>query len=155
MNRFIERYAGLVTHHPYLVLLLIVLASVLAVQMAGTVGTKEFVIKELLPPDVEAINTIKIIEDNFGNTDTIFFAVEIDPAYKGSDEVRDVRDARVIWYLDQLSELAMHTGDVLEVRGPAQILRSINNGRLPQSTREVQELSNKNGLLASYFSRDK
>lgn len=151
---FSEKYARCITRHPYLVLLLVILVSVFAVQMALTVETKMFVVKDLLPPDEEVMSTLEIIEDNFGNVDTVFFAVAVNPSHQGSDEVRDIRDARVVQYLDQISELALHTEDVAEVRSPSHILRTMNDGRLPQSTREIRELSHKNGLLTGYFSQD-
>lgn len=150
----LEKYSGLVTSHPITVLVVMLMVSAFAIQMAGTIETKKSDIKSMLPRDVDAINTLNNIENEFGSTNNVFFAVEIDPAYKGSNEVRDVRDPRVILYLNQLSELALHTEDVIEVNSAASVLKKINDGRLPQSVREVQELADKNGLLDSYISRD-
>ncbi len=150
----LEKYSGFVTSHPITVLVIMLMVSAFAIQMAGTIETKKSDIKSMLPKDVDAINTLNNIENEFGSTNNVFFAVEIDPAYKGSDEVRDVRDPRVILYLNQLSELALHTEDVIEVNSAASVLKKINDGRLPQSVREVQELADKNGLLDSYISRD-
>lgn len=154
IHKLIGKYSNFVTRHPFTVLILAILVSAFAVQMAGTIETKKSDIKDMLPQDVEAIRTLNIIEDEFGSTNVVFFAVEIDPAYKGSNEVRDVRDPIVIRYINQLTELALHTDDVIEVTGPASVLKNINGGRLPRSLREVQELSDKNGLLDSFVSRD-
>lgn len=154
IDKLIGKYSNFVTRHPFTVLIIAILVSAFAVQMAGTIETKKSDIKDMLPQDVEAIRTLNIIEDEFGSTNVVFFAVEIDPAYKGSDEVRDVRDPKVIRYINQLTELALHTDDVIEVTGPATVLKNINGGRLPPSLREVQELSDKNGLLDGFVSRD-
>ncbi len=154
IKKFLEKYSGFVTTHPITVLVIMLLVSVFAIQMAGTIETKKSDIKSMLPQDVEAINTMNNIENEFGSTNNVFFAVEVDPEYKGSDEVRDARDPRVILYLNQLSELALHTEDVIEVNSAASVLKTINGGRLPQSVREVQELGDKNGLLDNYISRD-
>ena len=153
-NKFIGKYSRFVTRHPYIVLLFVIFLTVFSVQMAGTIETKKSDVKDMLPQDVEAISTLTIIEDEFGSTNAVFYAIEVDPLYKGSDEVRDVRDPRVIQYIDQLSGLAMHTDDVIMVTSPASILKSINNGRLPQSSRLIQELSDKNGLFNGVFSKD-
>lgn len=153
-NKFIGKYSRFVIHHPYIVLLFVIFLTVFAVQMAGTIETKKSDIKDLLPQDVEAISTLNLIEDEFGSTNAMFYAIEINPLHQGSDEVRDVRDPRVIRYIDQLSGLAMHTDDVIEVTSSASILKQINNGRLPQSFRLIQELSDKNGLFNGFFSRD-
>ena len=154
IDKLIGKYSSFVTRHPFIVLILVVLISAFAMQMAGTIETKKSDAKDMLPQDVEAISTLNTIENEFGSTNNVYFVVEIDPAYKGSDEVRDVRDPRVIKYLDQLSKLAQHTDDVIEVTGPSQVLKNINNGQLPQSLREVQALSDKNGMLDSFISRD-
>jgi len=153
-NKIIELYSGLVTKFPVIVLVIMLLVSGFAIKMAGTIQTKKSDIKSMIPQDVEAIGTLNSIENEFGSTNIVSFAVEIDPSYKGSDEVRDVRDPAVIRYMDQLSELALHTDNVIDVTSPASVLKSINGGRLPQSAREVQELANKNGLLDRYISKD-
>jgi predicted RND superfamily exporter protein len=56
--------------------------------------------------------------------------------------------------MDQLSELARHTDNVIDVGSAASVLKTINNGRLPQSIREISALTDKNGLLGSYVSKD-
>ena len=153
-NKIIEIYSNFITKFPVLVLVIMLLVSVFAIQMAGTIKTKKSDTKSMLPQDAEAIKTLNSIENEFGSTNSVSFAVEIDPLYTGSDEVRDVRDPRVIRYTDQLSELALHTDNVIDVTGPATVLKSINGGRLPQSSREIQDLANKNGLLDRYISKD-
>lgn len=154
IDNLISKYSKFVTRHPYIVLVFVILISLLAIQMAGTIETKKSDIKDMLPQDVEAISTLNSIEDEFGSTNSVFFAIELDPLHPVSDEVRDVRDPDVIKYMEQLSELAMHTGDVIEVTGPASILKTINNGRLPGSLRLIHELSDKNGLLDRYINDD-
>ncbi len=128
--------------------------SVYAIEMVGTIETKKSDIKSMLPKDVESISTLNSIENEFGSTNYVLFAVEITPSYMGSDEVRDIRDPRVLRYLNQLSILAEHTDNVIDVSSAATVLKSLNNGRLPQSEREVQDLANKNGLLDDYFNKD-
>jgi len=154
MAKPIEIYSGLVTRHPVIVLMIMLLLSVYAIQMIGTIETKKSDIQSMLPKDVESISTLNSIENEFGSTNAMFFAVEVDPSYQGSDEVRDVRDPRVLIYLDQLSELALHTEQVIDVTSASTVLKSINNGRLPRSEREVEELAVKNGLLDNYVSKD-
>jgi predicted RND superfamily exporter protein len=153
-NKIIKIYSNFITKFPVLVLVIMLLVSVFAIQMAGTIKTKKSDTKSMLPQDAEAIKTLNSIENEFGSTNSVSFAVEMDPLYTGSDEVRDVRDPRVIQYTDQLSELALHTDNVIDVTCPATVLKSINGGRLPQSSREIQALANKNGLLDRYISKD-
>lgn len=154
MTKPIEIYSGFVTRHPVTVLVIMLLVSVYAIQMIGTIETKKSDIKSMLPSDVESISTLNSIENEFGSTNVMFFAVEADPSNQGSDEVRDVRDPRALVYLDQLSDISMHTENVIDVSSPTTVLKSLNNGRLPQSEREVEELAGKNGLLDNYISKD-
>jgi predicted RND superfamily exporter protein len=154
MAKPLEIYSGFITKHPVTVLVIMLLVTVYAIQMIGTIETKKSDTKSMLPNDVESITTLNSIENEFGSTNAVFLAVEIDPTYQGSDEVRDVRDPRAMVYMDQLSELSLHTEKVIGVTSPTTVLKSINNGRLPQSEREVEQLAGKNGLLDSYISSD-
>jgi len=154
MSNLLEKYSYLITRHPITVLVVMLLVSAYAIEMVGTIETKKSDMKSMLPGDVGSIATLNSIENEFGSTNFVLFAVETYPSYNGSDEVRDVRDQRVLLYMDQLSELAIHTESVIDVTSAATVLKSINKGRLPQSAREVQELSAKNGLLDNYISKD-
>lgn len=153
-NKIIEIYSNFITKFPVIVLVIMLLVSVVSIQMAGTIKTKKSDTKSMLPQDVEAIKTLNSIENEFGSTNMVSFAVEIDPSYIGSDEVRDVRDPRVIQYLDQLSTLALHTDNVIDVTSPASVLKTINDGKLPRSIRDVQIITNKNGLFDRSISND-
>ena len=154
IQKLLMKYSGFVTRRPFIVLILVLLLTVFAIQMAGTIQTRTTEMRDFLPKDIESIGTLFKIEDEFGSTNIVNLVVEIDPQYTGSDEVSDVRDPRVIRYMDQLSELALHTEDVLEVTSPASVLKSINGERLPQSLTEIREMTYKNGLLDSYISKD-
>ena len=150
----IDRYARFVAHHPYHILVFVILLSVFAFVMTGTITTEKTELKDYLPESIEAINTFYEIEDKFGTTDAVYIAVEIDPSYRASDEVRDIRDPRVLRYVDCLSELALHTADVISVSSAAATIKTMNDGRLPQSLREAEELTDKNGLLDEFISDD-
>ncbi|MBU3967599.1 MAG: MMPL family transporter [Euryarchaeota archaeon] len=154
INRLIEKYSKFVTSRPFIVLTAVIVISAFAIIMAGTIQVKSTEQRDFLPKDVEVMNTLFKIEDEFGSTNMVFLVVEIDPQYSGSDEVSDVRDPVVIRYMDRMSQLAAHTDDVIDVSSPASMLKSLNNGRLPQSLREVQEITGKNGLFDRYFSKD-
>ncbi|NMG83117.1 MAG: MMPL family transporter [Methanosarcinales archaeon] len=151
---YIDRYAHFVAHHPYLILLFVILLSSFAFVMMSTVTTEKTDLKDYLPEDIEAIATLFDIEDKFGSVDSIYIVIEVDPAYSGSDEIRDLRDPQVLRYVEQISQLVRHTEDVIEVSSASTTIKSINDGRLPQSLRKVRELTSKNGLLDGYISDD-
>lgn len=152
--RLIERYAKFVTHRPFVVLVAVLLISASSIIMASKIQVKSTEQRDFLPRDVEVMNTLFKIEDEFGSTNMVFLVVETDPQYTASYEIQDVRDPAVIKYMDTLSQLALHTEDVIDVSSPASTLKSLNNGKLPQSRREVQDITGKNGLFDRYFSKD-
>ncbi len=154
INTLIERYSKFVTSRPFIVLMAVIVISAFAIIMAGSIGVESTEQRDFLPKDVEVMNTLFKIEDEFGSTNMVYLVVEVDPQYTGSDEVQDVRDPVVIKYMDRLSQLALHTEDVIDVSSPASVLKSLNNGKLPQSLREIQDITGKNGLFDRYFSRD-
>ncbi len=154
INRLIDRYSRFVTNRPFIVLMAVIVISAFAIIMAGTIRVNSTEQRDFLPKDVEVMNTLFKIEDEFGSTNMVFLVVEIDPQYTGSSEVQDVRDPIVINYMEQLSELALHTEDVIDVSSPASVLKSLNSGKLPQSRRDIQQITGKNGLFDRYFSRD-
>lgn len=154
MSKIIEKYSEFVCSKPYAVILLVLLITFFSIYFAGTITMKTSSNRDFLPEDEPAISTLFTIEDEFGSTNVVHLVVEVEPEHAGSNEVRDVRDPRVLRYMSSIGELASHTDDVIEVTSPASILKSINGGRLPSSLREVQELTYKNGLLDSYISRD-
>ncbi|RZB33226.1 MAG: uncharacterized protein AEth_00019 [Candidatus Argoarchaeum ethanivorans] len=151
---YIDRYAHFVAHHPYLILLFVILLSSFAFVMMSTVTTEKADLKDYLPEDIEAIATLFDIEDKFGSVDSVYIVIEVDPAYSDSDEIRDLRDPQILRYVEQISQLARHTEDVMEVSSASTTIKSINDGKLPQSLRKVRELTNKNGLLDGYISDD-
>lgn len=154
MVKIIESYSGFVCRHPYLVLLVVLMISISAIYFSGTIKMKTSSNRDFLPEDEPVVDTLFAIEDEFGSTNTVYIIVDAVPQNTGSDEVRDVRDPRSLQYIDNIAALAMHTDDVIEVMSPTSVIKSINNGRLPGSLRESQQLTYKNGLLDSFISRD-
>ena len=109
ISTLIKRYSRFVTNRPFIVLVAVMVISALAIMMAGSIKVASTEQRDFLPKDVEVMNTLFKIEDEFGSTNMVFLVVEIDPQYTGSDEVQDVRDPVVIRYMDRLSQLALHT----------------------------------------------
>jgi predicted RND superfamily exporter protein len=102
---YIDRYAHFVAHHPYLILLFVILLSSFAFVMMNTVTTEKTDLKDYLPENIEAIATLFDIEDKFGSIDSVYIVIEVDPAYSGSDEIRDLRDPQILRYVEQISQL--------------------------------------------------
>jgi predicted RND superfamily exporter protein len=154
IKELIEKYSKFIAKHPYIVLAFALLITLFSIYMAGTITMKTSGHTDFLPKDLESIKTLFTIEDEFGSTNVLYFIVETDPNYPGSNEIRDVRDPEVLQYMNNLDGLALHTDSVIETTSPASVLKSMNEGRIPPSIREVQKLTYKNGLLDGYISKD-
>src|SRR5574341_1144181 len=109
IKELINKYSEFITKHPYYVLAFALLITVFSIYMAGTITMKTSGNRDFLPKETDSIKTLFTIEDEFGSTNILYFVIEIDPNYPGSNEVRDIRDPRALQYMNSIAELAMHT----------------------------------------------
>ena len=154
VNRSIGRYARFVSNRPYLMLVVVILVTAVMVVGSTRVGTKYIENRDIIPQNLEVIKAFNLLEDKFGSDTTMVVAIEIDPSYSGSDEIRDVRDPRVIAYMNLLGQFLETNERVQTASSAATILKSMNNGVLPQSEREIIKLSEENPLIGQYISQD-
>lgn len=148
------RYSHFVSYHNMTVLAAVIAITVIMLGAAGLVGTKFMENRDVIPEDLEVIRAFNLLEDDFGSERTLLIAVEIDPGHKSSDEARDVRDPDVIRYLNLLSMAAESNEKVETAESAASILKSMNNGVLPQSKRDIIRLIESNPLFVQYISPD-
>ncbi len=152
LKKLINNYAGFVSRHPYLIILLVIFLSIIAVFGAKMVQMESLDYQDILPANIDVIVTMDKIKDNFGGIDSAIIVVEIDPNYKDSNEPRDVREPEVIRYLHLLTESVKHVDDVTNAVSAATLLKQDNDGYLPKSKNEVIELNSPS--LNSYISDD-
>jgi hypothetical protein len=152
-KEILNAYAKFVTHHPVIVLLIVVFISVIAIQQAQNVQTKSMDYKDMLPDNLEVMKAMDLLNDNFGGSDSAMFAIELDSKDKDST-IKDIRDPEVIKYIYLLGEMTLHTDDVVSVTSGATLLKQMNNNHLPKSLNRVKELEKDNVMLKSYLSDD-
>ncbi|MFH1364736.1 MAG: MMPL family transporter [Candidatus Aenigmatarchaeota archaeon] len=151
MRNPIETYSHFVSYHTKIVLAIVILATILLSIGSSFVGTKYMETRDIIPENLEVIQAFELLESNFGSDTTIMIAIELDPEYQGSDEIRDVRDPRVLKYMNLLTELAESNSRVAIASSGASILKDMNGGVLPQSEREINKLFMNNPLLDMYI----
>lgn len=154
LRKWIDGYARFVAHHPFIVIIVAVLMTVVAVYGSGLVKIEAESFKDFFPSDLPVIETLDLIEDEFGSTQAAIIVVDIDPRTTGSDEPRDVRDPRVLSYVNVLTRYMEGVDDVLQVESASSVLKGVNDGRLPQSVERVKELSENNALIWRFISED-
>ncbi|MEA2074328.1 MAG: efflux RND transporter permease subunit [Euryarchaeota archaeon] len=156
----LEKYARFVAHHALAVLAIFLLFTIFTGYQASLMGAAGTSQKEMLPEDIEVINTFELIADQFaGSFVTSTIAVETTaPRYAKSDEIRDVRDPEVLRYVDLLAERSKLVYGVVSAESAADVIKEANGGRIPVSLRSVKSLLEENEMaeqrISNYISDD-
>jgi hypothetical protein len=115
-----------------------------------TVGMSQ---EDMLPEDVDVIETLKLVSDQFAGTfSSATIVVEIDPRYARSTEIRDVRDPEVLRYVDALAARAKLIYGVIAATSAADVIKPATGGRIPSSLESVKSLVAQNDLVAQQLS---
>lgn len=154
INRAIGKYSHTVSYHPYPVLVLVMAVSIAAIIGSSMVSTKYMETRDIIPEHLEVIKGFNLFIDSFGSDDTLMVSVELDPDYSGSDEPRDIRDPDVISYINLLTASVQSHERVQSAGSISSLLRELNQGKLPQSRREIIKLTADNPFAEQYISRD-
>jgi len=144
MKEIIEKYAEFVAKRPQIILGTVILLTAISFMGMGLIKTEGISYKDMLPENVEEINAINYIGDEFGTSgESVMIIAEINPKYANSDEVRDIRDPEVIKYIDILEQKIRKMQGVASVTGVSDILKEMNSGHLPKTKSKIIELMDK------------
>jgi predicted RND superfamily exporter protein len=158
-NGLLKRYAEFVAYHRALLLVLFLIFSLLMGFYASSTETVGMSQEDMLPADVEVIQTLELVSDQFaGAFSSATIVVEIDPSYAQSNEIRDARDPELLRYVDALAERAKLIYGVIDATSAADVIKETNGGNIPGSLRSVKSLMAQNELveqrLSAYISDD-
>ena len=149
----LERYAKFVSHHAPVVLAIFFIFTIFMGYQASLMETAGTSQKDWLPEDIEVINTFELIADQFaGSFSSATIVVEAAPGYAGSDEIRDMRDPRVLRYVDVLAERAKLVYGVVSAESAADVIKEANGGKIPSSLRSVKSLLEHNEMAKQQMS---
>ena len=155
-----KKYARFVAHRTPLVLALFLIFTIFMGYQASLMETAGMSQRDMLPEDVEVINTFELISDQFaGSFSSSTIAVQTEPRYAKSNEIRDVRDPEVLRYVDLLAERSKFVYGVVDAKSAADVVKGANEGRIPSSLRSVKSLLEQNEMveqqiLSTYISDD-
>ncbi len=149
----LEGYAKFVSHHALVVLAIFFIFTIFMGYQASLMETAGTSQKDWLPEDVEVVNTFELIADQFaGSFSSATIVVEAAPGYAGSDEIRDMRDPRVLRYVDVLAERAKLVYGVVSAESAADVIKEANGGKIPSSLRSVKSLLEHNEMVKQQMS---
>ncbi len=144
MKRVIEKYASFVAEKAHVILAAVILFTLISLAGFALTKTESMSYRDMVPENVEEIDAIFFIADEFGTYgESAMVVAEINPAYANSTEVRDIRDPEVIRCLDVLEQKIRKMQGVISVTGAADVLRELNSGHLPKTKSRIMELMNR------------
>ena len=153
-GRFLKKYAEFVAYRRTLLLALILIFTVVIGYYASLMETVGMSQEDMLPEDVEVIETLLLVSDQFAGTfSSSTLVVEIDQSYAKSSEVRDVRDPEALRYVDALAERAKLVYGVINAESAADVIKDANGGKIPSSLSSVKSLVAQNEMVAQQLSR--
>ena len=123
---------------------------VILVFLPGTlllVGNVEPSIEKILPSQVKEMEVMNDMRSQFG-ADMIYIVLET----KGMEV--DIKDPSVIKYSDMLSEKLRTEEFILEVVGPADFIKQLNGGVIPESRDEISRLLKMHSQSDSFVNQD-
>lgn len=152
-RRFLKKYAEFIAHRTQIFLALFLIITGVLGYYASSMETVGMSQEDMLPDDVEVIETLMLVSDQFAGTfSSSTIVVEIDPSYARSDELRDVRDPEALRYVDTLAERAKLIYGVIDAQSAATVIKDANGGKIPSSLQSVKSLAAQNEMVAQQLS---
>lgn len=149
VDRLTSWYADFVVRKPWVMIFLVLLITCFLFIQSQNVQTVSADNSDALPDDIDVIKAFDKISDKFGGSDSAMIVFELDPNQKFG--VSDIRDVDVFTAMSLVGDLAGTLDDIQSVSSPATIIKSYNNGLLPNSNREIIDLTKDNSLFNSYI----
>jgi predicted RND superfamily exporter protein len=145
-------YGRLITERPFLIIALMLVFTFAVSTQVSNLKMTSMDTESMFPKGVEVIESMNYLQDEFGGTDSGMVVVQIDPKENDSDEARDVRDYRVIEYMDLLSQKISKLEGVSSAKSAADFLKS--SGRIPKEENTIRSTLSASTQTVTYLSKD-
>ena len=154
-KKTLRKTAHFQTHHPYFTLVVLVVLTLLVSTGMSNVKTVAS-LEKMMPEDMEEIKYFNVLRDNFLGKDMIGIVIDVDMESQNEKGIFDIRDKRVLEYIENLKEQIGQEDDVIETFGVTNILRDINNNELPDEETFNSLLKDKKtaALISNYINDD-
>ncbi len=149
----LQRYGKIVATKPFLVLAVVVVFTILGFIGNSMIQTEVEDMVGRLPGDIEVIAAFQYVNDEFGGgTDSGNIVIEINPSSDGEGEIRDIRDPKVIEYINILARKTEKLDEVRSVNSIADLVKV--EGKLPKSDKTIKERLQSSPLSMRYINED-
>ena len=149
----IAQYSKLIANKPGLILVIALLFSGIMFYGLTKLEMTDLDYEDILPKGIEVIDAMNIIRNDFGGTESVIIVIKIEPNVAGSNEPKDVRDPRIIQYIDILTQKAGYADYVEDVSSISEIIKQSNGGYIPNSISEIKKFLG-NPAVNNYISKD-
>lgn len=116
--------------HPYIVVAVFLIATSFVYTHAIKLKLETDMTK-FIPEDLEVLQTMQFISNEYGNQDTVILLLELDDTVDEPDAVRDMRDPRVLAFTRALGE---RLEDVKELSSSDSVAKTITQRHRPFPT---------------------
>ncbi len=148
----IQRYSRFAARHPFRVMGIVMLFSVVAMSGVKSVAMEPTRFTDFFPPTLEVMKTFNLVEDEFIGSRSMLIVVEQDEE-AGDAALRDMREPEVVRYVDQLAEKVKDVELVKGATSLANIVKS-TNGRIPNSKRSIENVLSSAPQSGVYITKD-
>lgn len=150
-EKAIEFYSKQITKHPFAALTVIILSASVIATGAANIENVSQNNEDFLPDTVESVEAFDVIGAEFGqggggSTYTVLF--ETAPNYPSSNEIRDVRNPKLLSYIETVSNDIESMNEVVSVNSAADLVEN------PSTKREASNQLEKSGQSSNYISED-
>ncbi len=140
-----EKYGDFVSKRTLLVIIIAILLTAFMFYGSTLIKNEEIDFDTILPEDLEELKSYNLMKNEFEDTSSLVFFIELDNTYTDSDEPIDIRDPRIIKYVDILSQKAEQVSFVEKVESVSFLEKQANNGVIPGTLTGQKELLKKVG----------
>lgn len=123
IERFLEWYAALLARHPITILLIVILTTIGLATGGQYVETVQQNEEDILPDSIPSIDAFNTINAEFGSAEATTYTIlfETAPSYPNSTEIRDVRDPRMLRFIQTITNDLEALPQITSVTSPASL----------------------------------
>jgi len=141
LEEYLEKYALFSVNHPYLILAIGIIITI--VMMGGMMTLKtETDVTSSLPDNLEVIQIEKVLSDKFSSVEfdsitSIVYTLDDSTSDGGS---LDVRSPEVLQSMDELAKKLKSKKEIIGVMSITETIKQMNGGKLPSTLSESKKL---------------
>lgn len=140
IDKIYRGYGRFVANRPLIVLIIAVLITVAMFYGMSMIKNQDVDFETVLPADLEEMVAFQRLNNEFGERSSALIFIEVAPDYAASNEPKDIRDPRVLEYIDRLTQKAKYVEYVEEVNSLSVVVKDANEGVIPQTIASEQAI---------------